>query len=163
VPGATLTATNTDTNFVRTVMTGDDGSYRLPELPVGHYEVRAEGNGFKTAARTGLTLEVTQQAVINFTLRVGATEQQVVVSGEAPIVNTQNSTLGGTVNEQSMAQLPLTGRNYIDLSLLQPGVNRDKNVQDQGTSFSVNGAPVRSNNFTIDGAVMQNLGFGMNL
>jgi len=76
---------------------------------------------------------------------VGATTQQVTVSSEIPIVNTQDSTLGGTVNEQSMAELPLNGRNYIDLALYKPGVNQDKNQRNSsGTSFSVNGAPVRS-------------------
>jgi carboxypeptidase family protein/TonB-dependent receptor-like protein len=157
VPNATVTARNTDTNLTRTVKTEEDGSYRLSELAVGHYEVRAERTGFKTEIRAGITLEVTQQAVINFTLEVGATVQEVVVTGEAPIVNTQDSTLGGTVNEQKIAELPLNGRNYIDLSLLQPGVNPDKNQRNQaGTSFSVNGAPPRSNNFTLDGAILQN-------
>jgi Carboxypeptidase regulatory-like domain len=157
VPGATVSARNVDTNFVRTVTTGDDGSYRLAELPVGNYELKAEHAGFQTVSQSGITLQVTQQAVINFTLQVGATQQQVVVTGEAPIVNTANATLGGVTNEASLKSLPLNGRNYIDLSLLQPGVNPDKNKQDQGTSFSVNGAPVRSNNFTLDGAILQNL------
>ncbi len=74
------------------------------------------------------------------------------------MVNTQNATLGGTVNETKMAELPLNGRNYIDLALLQPGVDKDKNQNNQeGTSFSVNGAPPRSNNFTLDGAILQNM------
>ncbi|PYU22059.1 MAG: hypothetical protein DMG30_15895 [Acidobacteria bacterium] len=157
VPGATVTVRNTDTNFTRTQMTEQDGSYRFPELPVGHYEIRAEAAGFRTETRTGLNLEVTQQGVINFSLQVGATTQQVTVSSEIPLVNTQDSTLGGTVNEQSMAELPLNGRNYIDLALYKPGVNQDKNQRNSsGTSFSVNGAPVRSNNFTLDGAILQN-------
>jgi carboxypeptidase family protein/TonB-dependent receptor-like protein len=157
VPNATVTARNTDTNFTRTVKTEEDGSYRLSELAVGRYEVKAERTGFRTELRTGLTLEVTQTAVINFTLEVGATVQEVVVTGEAPIVNTQDSTLGGTVNEQKIAELPLNGRNYIDLALLQPGVSQDKNQTNAaGTSFSVNGAPPRSNNFTLDGAILQN-------
>ena len=65
------------------------------------------------------------------------------------MVNTQDSTLGGTVTETKMADLPLNGRNYIDLALYQPGVDQDKNqTNQQGTTFSVNGAPPRSNNFT---------------
>jgi hypothetical protein len=72
-------------------------------------------------------------------------------------VNTQDSTLGGTVNEQQMSELPLNGRNYIDLALYKPGVTPDKNQRNtSGTTFSVNGAPVRSNNFTLDGAILQN-------
>ena len=157
IPGATVTVRNTDTNLTRTQMTEQDGSYRFPELPVGHYEIRVEAAGFRTETHTGLNLEVTQQGVINFALQVGATAQQVTISSEIPLVNTQDSTLGGTVNEQQMSELPLNGRNYIDLTLLKPGVNKDRNQRNQpnGTSFSVNGAPPRSNNFTLDGAILQ--------
>src|SRR5579864_4022297 len=156
LPIATVTATNLDTGLTRTVKTGDDGAYRIPELPVGRYEVKGEHAGFKTETRKGITLQVTDQAVINFTFEVGSTDQQVVVTEEASIVNTQNATLGGLVNEQNIENLPLNGRNYVDLSLLQPGVSPDRNVRDAGTSFSVNGAPPRSNNFTLDGAILQN-------
>ena len=127
IPGATVTVRNTDTNLTRTQVTEQDGSYRFPELPVGHYEAKAEAAGFRTETRTGMTLEVTQQGVVNFALQVGATAQQVTVSSDIPLVNTQDSTLGGTVNEQQMAELPLNGRNYIDLALYKPGVNQDKN------------------------------------
>src|SRR6202022_4324028 len=123
-----------------------------------HYEVRGEHSGFKTATRKGITLEVTQQAVINLDFEVGSEAQQVIVTSEAPMINTQDATLGGTVNETKMTELPLDGRNYIDLALLQPGVDKDKNQSNQGgTSFSVNGAPPRSNNFTLDGAILQNM------
>ncbi len=156
VPGATVTITNVDTGLKRTVKTGDDGSYRVSELPVGHYEVRGEHPGFKTETRRGITLEVTQTAVINLEFQVGTAEQQVVVTEEASVVNTQDATLGGLVTETTIETLPLNGRNYVDLSLLQPGVSPDRNIRDAGTSFSVNGAPPRSNNFTLDGAILQN-------
>jgi hypothetical protein len=158
LPNVTITITNVDTGLTRVVKTSDDGEYRVPELPVGRYEVKAEHAGFKTVNRKGITLEVTQQAVINLDFEVGSAEQQVVVTEEAPLVNTQNATLGGTVNETKMTELPLNGRNYIDLALLQPGVDKDKNQSNQqGTSFSVNGAPPRSNNFTLDGAILQTM------
>jgi hypothetical protein len=157
IPGAMVTLRNTDTNLTKTATTEADGSYRFPELPVGHYEIKAEAAGFRTETHTGLNLEVTQQGVINFALQVGATTQQVTITSDIPLVNTQDATLGGTVNEQQMAELPLNGRNYVDLALYKPGVNQDKNQRNQsGTSFSVNGAPVRSNNFTLDGAILQN-------
>src|SRR5579863_10206651 len=158
IPGAMVTLRNTDTNLTKTATTEADGSYRFPELPVGHYEIRAEAAGFRTETHTGLNLEVTQTGVINFALQVGATTQQVTISSEIPLVNTQDATLGGTVHEQQMAELPLNGRNYIDLALYKPGVNKDKQQRNQqeGTSFSVNGAPPRSNNFTLDGAILQN-------
>src|ERR1700688_3266994 len=158
LPNVTVTITNVETGATRAVKTGDDGEYQAPELPVGRYEVRAEHPGFKIAARKGITLEVTQQAVINLDFEVGSAEQVVVVTEEAPMINTQDATLGGTVNETKMTELPLNGRNYIDLALYQPGVDQDKNQNNQGgTSFSVNGAPPRSNNFTLDGAVLQNM------
>jgi outer membrane receptor protein involved in Fe transport len=158
IPNAVVTVRNTDTNLRRTATTEQDGSYRFSELPVGPYEVKVEAAGFKTETRTGLTLEVTQQGVVNFDLQVGAGAEQVTVSSELPLVNTQDSTLGGTINEHQMAELPLNGRNYIDLALYKPGVNKDKQQRNQveGTSFSVNGAPPRSNNFTLDGAILQN-------
>jgi outer membrane receptor protein involved in Fe transport len=147
-----------DTGQKRVLTTADDGSFRAVELPVGRYEVKGEHAGFKVVTRNGITLEVTQQAVINLEFQVGSTDQQVVVTEEAPMVNTQDATLGGTVNETKMEELPLNGRNYIDLALLQPGVDKDKNQSNQGgTSFSVNGAPPRSNNFTLDGAILQNM------
>ena len=155
VPGATVTITNVGTGITRTVMSEQDGTYIAPEVPVGHYSVKAEHDGFNTENRTGITLNVTDQARIDFTLAVGATTQEVTVSGEAPIVNTQDATLGGLVNEQYMQDLPLNGRNYVDLTLLEPGVNQDKNSSGgkTATSFSVDGASPRANNFTLDGAV----------
>jgi hypothetical protein len=155
IPGATVTITNVDTGVSRTIMSSQDGTFNVPSLPTGHYGVKAEHEGFKTENRTGITLDVTAQDRIDFTLELGATTQEVTVSGEAPIVNTQDATLGGLVNEQYMTDLPVNGRNYVDLSLIEPGVSQDKNSSGgkTATSFSVNGAGPRSNNFTLDGAV----------
>jgi outer membrane receptor protein involved in Fe transport len=154
VPNASVKVTNVDTNITRTLTTDSDGSYNVPELATGNYQVEVTASGFKAAVRKGITLEVADAPVINFTLEVGATEQEVTVTGEIPIVNTQDATLGGIVNQQSVQNLPLNGRNYVDLSLLQAGVTPDRNSSGNGsTSYSVNGAPPRSNNFTLDGAV----------
>src|SRR5580700_4361967 len=92
VPGATVTIQNSDTGLTRNVTTGPDGAFNAPELAAGHYQIQVAHEGFKTATRSGITLEVTEQAVINFTMEIGASQQQVVVTGEAPIVNTQNAT-----------------------------------------------------------------------
>jgi len=160
VPGTSLTARNVETGQTRTAVAGDDGSYRFSALPVGNYEVRVEQPGFRSQLRSGLTLAVGQEAVVNFTLEVGAIEQTVEVTAEAPLVNTTTGSLGGLVDEQRMADLPLNGRNYIDLTLLQPGIQQHKNVNYgaglTGTYFSSNGAPVRSNNYLLDGALMVN-------
>ena len=161
IPGATLTATNTETALTRTVTSGSDGSYRFAALPVGRWEVRAALDGFRTAIRGGLTLTVSQEAVVNFTLEVGALSETVSVTAEAPLVNTTSGSLGALVDAQAVAELPLNGRNYIDLTFLQPGIARQEATTSGGTFvgswFSSNGAPVRSNTYMLDGAVMVNV------
>lgn len=170
VAGATVTVRNLETGLSRTQRTEPDGSYRFPALPVGSYEVDVTHEGFQRETRTGLTLTVTQEAVVNITLRVGATSQQVLVTAEAPQVDTTSSSLGGLVSEQKMEELPLNGRNFLDLTMLQTGVS---NISSQetfatgqlagvgGDIFTSNGAPTRGNNYMLDGAIMQNL-WGLN-
>jgi hypothetical protein len=157
VPQAKVTVTNTETNESRTVDTGDDGAYRFPALKPGHYVLKIEKDGFKTQTETGLTLDVAQELVVNSAMEVGSATQEVTVTGEAPLVNTTTSALGSLVNEEKMADLPLNGRNYVDLTLIQPGVNQQLTSTGggagiSGTWFSANGAPARSNNFSLDGA-----------
>ena len=161
IPETTITITNVETGLTRTVLTGPDGAFRAPALPVGRYTVRIEKTGFRPETQQGLTLEIAQELVLNPTLQVGAVTQEVVVTGEAPLVNTTNSALGSMVNEQRMADLPLNGRNYVDLTLILPGVAKHTlaptgGFGSAGTWFSANGAPVRSNNFTLDGALTVN-------
>ena len=95
---------------------------------------------------------------------MGTSTQEVVVTGEAALVNTQETALGGLVNERSIADLPLNGRNYIDLSLLQPGVTQKQNSSGAagtgGTWFSSQGAPAYSNVYTLDGAILNNQYWG---
>jgi len=161
VPGATLTARNVETGQSRSAVSGGDGSYRFSALPVGSYEVRVSQSGFQAAVRSGLRLRVGQEAVVNFALQVGAVEQTIAVTAEAPLVNTTSGSLGSLVDEQSVSDLPLNGRNYIDLTFLQPGIAESKNMTSGGTFvgqwFSSNGAPLRSNTFMLDGAVMNSL------
>ncbi len=162
VPNAALTSRNLETGQTRTTTSAADGSFRLPALPVGNYEVRAEHSGFQTELRSGLTLTVAQEAVVNFTLQVGAVEQTVAVTAQAPLVETTSGTLGGMVDQQKVAELPLNGRNFMDLTLLQPGVEKT-NISGtggpimRGIWFSSNGASGRSNAYLLDGAPMQNL------
>src|SRR3990167_8849104 len=99
VPGASLTARGTETGQTRTAASAGDGSYRFSALPVGSYEVRVEQSGFQTEVRSGFTLTVAQEAVINFTLQVGAVTQTVAVTAEAPLVNTTSGSVGALVSE----------------------------------------------------------------
>jgi hypothetical protein len=160
VPAASMTVVNSDTNQTRTGTTEEDGSYRFDSLPVGNYQVRAEKTGFSTVQNT-LTLTVAQQAMVNFSMAVGALSQSVTATTEAILVNTTQSSLGGLVDDQRIADLPLNGRNYNDLTLMQPGVTQLTSANtgvlgQSGTLFSSNGAPVRSNNYLLDGAPMNN-------
>ncbi len=142
------------------------GEYRSETaLQPGHYNVKIEKSGFKTITQTGITLDVTRRkSQINASLEVGSSSQTVTVTSEAPLVETTTSSLAGLINDQKMAELPLNGRNFIDLALLQPGVVNYTNLQNTqaqggnwGEVFSSNGAPIRSNTFTMDGANMMNM------
>jgi hypothetical protein len=161
IPDSAVTIHSTETDLTRKAVTDSSGSYRVPALPVGHYTITIEHTGFKTVTQTGLNLEVGQEAVIDFALQVGTAEQQVQVTGEAQQVNTTNSTLGTVVSEQTISDLPLNGRNYTDLTLLQPGITQHKDLTNTagyqpGTVFSSNGAPLQSNSVSLDGASLVN-------
>ena len=161
IPDVNLTARNVDTGQTRSTTSDSNGSYRLPALPVGNYEVRAEKGGFQAGSkRTDARRRPGSGGEFHAAGRSG--EQTVSVTAEAPLVNTTSGSLGGLVGEQKMADLPLNGRNYLDLTLLQTGVAEQKgantnNVSYTGTYFSSNGATVRSNNYMLDGAMMMNL------
>src|SRR5215471_13646726 len=160
IPGAGVTLTNTDTSLTRTGSSAEDGSYRFPALPVGHYRLDVMQAGFSALSRTGITLEVGQEARIDLTLEVGSPAQIVTVAEEAPLVQTSSSTLGGVVNEQQVSDLPLNGRNLVGLTLMQPGVTQTTvipsltvgNVMTTGVTMSNNGMSIHSNSYMLDGA-----------
>jgi len=164
VPGATVSIRSTETDLTRNVMTSDDGAFRVPALPVGHYTIKIEKTGFKTETQTGLSLEVGQDLVVNSSLQVGTSSQEVTVTAEAPMVNTTSGTLGGTVTEQKIEDLPLNGRNWVDLALMQPGITVHDNQRPGGSVSSIvgtwfvsGGATTRSNTYMLDGAMMVNV------
>jgi carboxypeptidase family protein/TonB-dependent receptor-like protein len=162
VPRASITAQNAETGTSRSISTDETGVYRLAALPVGHYDLRVEASGFKPTTQKAVVLDVGQEAVLNFALEVGTTSEEVQVTAEASLVNTTTASLGGLVNEQRLAELPLNGRNYLDLVLLQPGVSQDTVVVHLGgggggTAYSSNGAPIISNNYLLDGTPTQNV------
>jgi hypothetical protein len=155
VAAAKVTAINTDTNEIRLTNSAEDGSYRIPGLKPGNYSVKIEKEGFKTATQTSVVLNVAAEVVVNSTMEVGSATQEVTVNAEAPIINTTTSSLGNLVNDQTISELPLNGRNYTDLTLLAPGVVQatHSGLGDAGLWYSSNGAPPRSNNYMLDGAV----------
>ena len=157
VPQAAVTATNVDTGVHVRVMTDSTGTYRIPGMFPGDYEVTAERASSAPEVRRGITLTVSQQAVVNFTLRLGATEQRVVVTGGPPLVETTSSAVSGVMTPTQMRQLPLNGRDIFQLVLLQPGVEPTPSAgpspwQKGGLAkVSVNRQRPTSNNLMIDG------------
>ena len=122
LPGVTVTITNTGTALVRTVATASDGRYVLAAVPPGRYELRAELTGFKPHVRRDLDLTVAETLPLNLTLQLGEFTIEDVVIGTTPLVNTSSSELSYLVAADTIERLPLNGRNYTDLALLQPGV-----------------------------------------
>ncbi len=159
LPGATVTVRNVDTGLTRSVPTGGDGAFRFPALPVGPYEIRAELSGFRTSVRSGVRLQVGQEAVLDMVLELGSIQETVTVTGEAPLVETTTSALGAVVTAEEIASLPLNGRNYIGLTMMQPGVSESRTINNSaypGIWFSSSGASPRSNGYSLDGADMRN-------
>jgi hypothetical protein len=160
IAGAMVTITDIETNQIRTTTTDEDGLYRVPALRVGVYSLGFTKEGFNSETQTGLKLDVAQELAVNVSLRVGSTSQTVTVSADAPLINTVSSSLGGLVGEEKMANLPLNGRNYIELNMMQAGVTeyraQTNNGGVAGRYYSSNGASPWSNYYTLDGASMVN-------
>jgi hypothetical protein len=159
VSGAKVTAINTDTGLQRATVSNAQGAYVLVELPVGHYRVEAEAQGFKKYVQEGISLDVNQQATIVVHLAVGPTTQEIQVTSDAPMIESTSTNLGQTVGEREILDLPLNGRNFTQLGLLQtgvvpltPGLLEAGGSARAGQAYAVNGQRPESNNFLIDGA-----------
>ena len=159
VDAATVTANQTETGLTRTAMTNRTGAYVLLELPVGHYQLQVEAKGFQKYVQQGIILNVNETATIPVHLAVGAQTQQVEVMADAQLIQGTVTSLGKTVSEREVLDLPLDGRNFTQLGLLQPGVvpltpglaEAGGSLRD-GQAYAVNGQRPESNNFLIDGA-----------
>jgi hypothetical protein len=157
-----VTVRHIETGMSRSVQSDADGRFLLGTLPVGQYELRAELTGFRTLIRKGLALTVGETVVAHCQLELGALDQAVTVVAEAGLVNTHSGELSYLVNERAIRELPLNGRNYTDLALLQPGVlaypHRDGgSVVAHGLATSVNGQDPRSNVYLLDGTPQNDL------
>src|SRR5580704_16598106 len=138
VPGAAVTITETDTQTSRTLKTGTDGGYRADFLPVGPYKISVVAQGFKTLDRTGITLTVTEEAHVDLALSAGGESTTVEVTAEVPLLNTGNSTLGRTVSNVEIDNLPLVDRNVYTLLDLTPGVQNNNNSGIGGNGGVIN-------------------------
>jgi len=157
MPGVTVTVINEATGLSRTNVTGNEGRFVVAGLPPGTYDVRAEIAGFKPYRRP-LTVAVADNLSVAIVLEVGGTAETVTVVDRPPVVNTSSSELSYLVSSQTIETLPLNGRNYTDLALLQPGVlaypHRDGgSVVAHGLGISVNGQDPRANVYLLDGTL----------
>src|SRR5713226_976631 len=158
LPNAQVEVLNQDTGIARTVQSDAAGRYSALLLPLGNYKVTATVQGFQTEVRSGIVLTVGREAVVDLAMAVGATTQSVEVAGEAALINTTSSTVQGLVSGEQIRELPLNGRSYNDLALLNPGViyNRttgSSSTDGFGVRMSVNGARSNNNLYLIDGTV----------
>src|SRR5438445_6568056 len=122
ISGATVTIIDKDRGVARTLTTDDAGEYNAPTLIPGTYIVRAEANGFKRLERQNVVLEGGKEIRVDLTVQPGEQTQSVTVTEAVPLVETTNATLGGTLNNAEINDLPLNGRNYQNLIGLRPGV-----------------------------------------
>jgi Carboxypeptidase regulatory-like domain/TonB dependent receptor len=159
IAGATVTIKNLDTGLTRTVSTSADGSYAVPELPIGNYSVNVTAPGFKEEVVTGVKVDVSTERRADVSLEPGQLAQKVEVVGEnLPMVDSTSNTLGGIVESNVVTNLPVNGRDYQKLILLVPGAASGPDaITDSAGSYgtvSVNGARGRSNNYLLDGTDM---------
>jgi hypothetical protein len=163
VPNASISARNRETGLARSAMSEAAGEFTITSVPAGPYDVTVSATGFRQEVRSGITMTVGATLRLDFKLTVGDVQQQVVVTAEVPQVDTTSSTLSGLVNDTSIRQLPLNGRDWLQLTALQAGVlvgltkNPDpgENVtHGAGVFLTVSGGRPTSNVFMVDGLVI---------
>src|SRR5437764_389000 len=164
VPGVTVALTNEATGVSRSTTTTDSGTYIFTSLQPGRYRLTAELSGFRKVERTGVELQVNQRAQIDLDLEVGLVSESLLIEGKAPLLETQSSVLGSVIEEKQVQDLPLNGRNFVQLATLSTGVSgagsgmrgtimsgtRPDDLR-PGTELFVNGNRENSNNYLYDG------------
>jgi hypothetical protein len=159
IKDATVTATDSDRGAVISVRTSDAGSYNILRIPVGTYSLKVSAPGFQTAAYPAFALQLNQTARVNVEMKVGQVTETVEVTGSAPVLQTQTTEVGTVIDARTSDNLPLATRNYVQLTLLSPGVisvdphsmNLGSNTAEEGGRPYINGNREQSNNFLLDG------------
>ncbi|HEY2393554.1 MAG TPA: TonB-dependent receptor [Candidatus Angelobacter sp.] len=162
IPNTHVVVTNTATHVSRETVTNSSGFYQVLALPIGDYSVSADHKGFNPVTTNASKLEINQSLKIDIKLEIGSKTETVTVEGVAATVETINPTMGSTVSDRSVQDLPLNGRNVLDLALLQPGVLPADNPNNTGalsasSSFSISGGRSDSNTFILDGGANNDL------
>ena len=156
VPGAQVSVSNKETGLARSTLTNDQGFFTFTRLPVGRYELKVGKQGFRPMAMTELPLTVGAVVTLDLKMEVGTTSTAVDVTGEVPIVETARSSTATSVTEKAVRDLPINGRNFLDFTVLTPGVVRDP----RGGDLSFGGQRGTANSLLIDGGDSNNLFFG---
>lgn len=157
VPGAIVTVTGVATGVQTKTTTDQEGHYQAIELPIGTYKVKVTRDGFKTTETSPYTLEINQVLRVDVKLPIGARNEVVEVTGEASLVETVNPTLGASITSGPILDLPLNGRNVLDLAGLQPGVTPHNPDDTSAGSFNIAGGRSDSVTFLLDGGSNNNL------
>jgi hypothetical protein len=163
IPGVLVTVQEVDKGFSRSVTTESDGTYGIPLLPPGRYRLIAQKEGFAKTVRGPITLLVNQHLLIDLTLRVGPQATTITVEASPSPVESQTSSVGTTIDEQKVTQVPLNGRNFLELALLVPGVSpgtEGSRISDRGGAINVNGMRDSMNSYWLDGLDDTSVGVG---
>lgn len=147
LPGVTITATSLGTGRQLTAITNERGEYRIPGVPAGRYKLQAELAGFSTVVVPDLELLVGQNRTVPFTLQVATLQESVTVTGEAPLVDTRSAAVSGNVDRRQMEELPLQGRNWMELSMMVKGitanaVDNQPGVRDRQFQLNLDGQEI---------------------
>ena len=156
LPGVTVNLKHLDTAALRTVVSDDQGRYRAPGLRLGSYELEAELPGFQRAITRGIELTIGREEIVNITMRVGEVAESVTITSEAPLVNTRQAQLGELVTKEQVDTLPLNGRNFQQLAILQPGMSvstkaRSDASRGKGTKVTAAGTRHNFSQYLLDG------------
>ena len=159
IPGASVTVTETSTNYRTSLATNEAGFYSAPSLHPGNYEVAASKDGFRPAKSRPFDLRVQDRAEMNFQLELGATTSEITVSASMPLLESETSSLGQVYEQKSVADLPLNGRNFVQLATLTAGALPSTRTAERD-NFISNGARAIQNSYLLDGVDNKNRIFG---
>jgi hypothetical protein len=158
ITNARITATSVERGNTRNSNSNEKGQWLLTQMPIGTYSIKIEAPGFKSFNRQGIALGAEDNVKVDAALEVGSTSDAITVTAEAPQVDSRSSTLGATIGEQVLLDMPLDGRNIFDLTTLLPGVSSVSDPQTftndrQGPTFTTSGSRTAQNNMTFDGSL----------
>ncbi len=151
IPGATIHVRNVDTNGMRQIGTSEDGSYTITNLAPGNYELTVERQGFRTHKATDMVLELGEVQRLDVSMQVGSVTESISVTADPPLINTESGAIkGDVITNQQINEIPLDGRDFVDLALMVAGVV-PMAQGGQGSGLNVNGARSDSTNYSVDG------------